>query len=136
MSNIKTHKGSCHCGHVKFEVDLDATKGSMCNCTICTKLGLRGAQTKPEALRALTDESTLGCYEWGTVGKRYFCKVCGTHCYSRGYLEEIGGAFASINLNALDDIDPYQVHLVHWDGRHDNWQAGPGEKPYPITLSA
>jgi len=132
MSNIKTHKGSCHCGHVKFEVDLDATKGSMCNCTICTKLGLRAAVTKPEMLRPLTDEATMGCYEWGTVGKRYFCTTCGTHCYSRGFLAEMGGAFASINLNAIDDIDPYQVSLVHWDGRHDNWQVGPAAQPFPI----
>lgn len=31
-------KGSCHFGAVKFTVEVDATQGSRCNCSACTKV--------------------------------------------------------------------------------------------------
>ncbi len=52
-------------------------------------------------------------------------------CFSRGYLEQLGGDYVCVSFNALDDVDPADVKTVYWDGRHDNWQAGARDKPWP-----
>ncbi|HZF27709.1 MAG TPA: GFA family protein [Gammaproteobacteria bacterium] len=127
------HAGSCHCGAVRFEAEVDATSGGMCNCTVCTKLGAITSLVKPEAFRLLSDESNLSFYEWGgKTAKRYFCKTCGITCFGRGYLEQVGGAYVSVSLNALDDVDPADLKVKHWDGRHNNWEAGTRDEPWPI----
>jgi len=132
-SNVRTHTGSCHCGAVRFEVMLDASTGACCNCSICTRLGAITGIVKPEAFRVVAGEDRQTAYEWGrNIAKRYFCNTCGITCYSRGYLEPLGGHYVSVNFNTLDDVDPSQVKLIYWDGRHNNWQAGPRDTPWPI----
>ena len=59
MSNLSKHHGSCLCGDVHFEVELDITRGSRCNCTLCTKLGPVGSVVKPAAFTLLAPESKL-----------------------------------------------------------------------------
>ena len=128
------HQGSCHCGAVRFEVEVDATSGSRCNCSVCTKVAGLNAVTKPSAFVLSTGEASLTAYEWGgRIGKRYFCKECGVTCFGRGHLAELGGDYVSVNLNCLNDIDPKDVSVVYWDGRHDNWEAGPRDTPWPIS---
>jgi hypothetical protein len=130
----KKHLGSCHCKEVRFEVIVDASSASKCNCTICTKISAAGAVVKPDAFKLLTDEAKLSSYEWGgRTGQRYFCKACGVHCFGRGNLPQLGGDYVSVNFNCLDDIDLRDVSLTHWDGRHNNWQAGPRQEPWPVA---
>jgi hypothetical protein len=133
-STTRTLRGSCHCGQVKFEVEADPARGaSRCNCSVCTKLGALASIVKPEAFRLLTSEAELGVYEWGAkISKRYFCKACGTHCFGRGHLAEVGGDYVSFSYNSIDDFEISELSVVHWDGRHNNWHAGPSTKPFPI----
>jgi hypothetical protein len=137
VTAAKRHTGGCHCGAVRFEVDIDASCGSRCNCSICTKVGALGRIVKPEALAVVSGAESLSSYEWGgKVGHRFFCKHCGVHCFGQGHLAMVGGDFVSVNLNSLDDVDPRDVKVVYWDGRHDNWQAGARETPWPIASQA
>lgn len=135
----RKHPGSCHCGAVRFEVEIDLSAGgSRCNCSICVKLGGFSGIVKPEAFRLLSGKESLSEYTWGAkIGHRFFCGHCGVSCFAPGHLAEIGGDYVSINLNALDDVDPNQLPAIHWDGRHNNWEAGPRKEPWPIfTTSA
>ena len=130
------HNGSCHCAAVRFEVDLDLSKGAgRCNCSICTKVGVTGAIVKPDAFRLVSGRESLSEYRWGAkISTRFFCRHCGIHCYGQGHLEELGGDFVSVNANCLDDVDLVDVKVSHWDGRHDNWEAGPRAAPWPIGV--
>jgi hypothetical protein len=133
-----THQGGCHCGAVRFEVALPpGFQGSRCNCSICTKSAATGAIVKPDAFRLLAGQDALGGYQWGSkVSTRHFCKHCGILCFGAGYLEQIGGEFVSVNLNALDDLDVSLLEIVYWDGRHDNWMGGPRSTPWPLLREA
>jgi hypothetical protein len=129
--------GGCHCGAVRFAVWLEDDKsGARCNCSICTKVAQTGAIVKPHAFELLAGEDHLSSYEWGgKTARRYFCKHCGIHCFGRGHLAEVGGDYVSVNLNTVDDMDPAALEVIYWDGRHNNWQAGPRATPWAIARS-
>jgi hypothetical protein len=134
MGDAKMLNGSCHCGAVQFRVTADlGGGGSRCNCSICTKVSQLGGMVKPEAFHLVSSEEHLSSYAWGgRTSTRYFCKHCGVHCFGRGSLPELGGAYVSVNYNCLDGVEVNDLKVVHWDGRHNNWHAGPRDQPWAI----
>lgn len=127
---LKTHHGSCHCGAVKYEADLDLTQGGgRCNCRICVKTRQWGAMTKPDAVRLVAGEEVLADYEvGGGMGHHRFCKNCGVRVFATGDIEQIGGPFAVVYLNTLDDLTPEDfgaIPIKYGDGRNDNWWNEP-----------
>lgn len=127
---IKTHHGSCHCGAVKFEADIDLAAGTgKCNCSICTKKRNWSAQIKPEAFRLLSDPAALSDYQFGSDSVHHlFCKTCGVAPFGHGYVEAIGGAYYSVSIACLDDLDTAAMAALpvqYMDGADNNWWNAP-----------
>ena len=131
----KAYAGSCHCGAVRFEVELDLAKGtSRCNCSICQKTRAWSAIVKPAAFRLLQGENALSDYQWGSkAGHNLFCKQCGVRPFGRGYVEQIGGDFVSINVGALDNASDEELAnapVQFMNGRDNDWFNAPRESRY------
>jgi hypothetical protein len=126
---VQTLSGACHCGKVRIEADLDLAAGSnRCNCSICGKLRAWTVIAKPQALRLLAGQDDLSSYEWGAkISKRMFCKHCGVHVFGRGFLEQVGGDFVSVNVAVLD-VAPTTLSTIpvrYFDGLNNNWMSTP-----------
>ena len=128
----RTYRGSCRCGKIRFEADLDLTAGtSKCNCTYCWKTRWWGARALPATFRLLAGAEELG-YGFGRERfvERGLCTVCKVTPFGWGNIPEIGGDYISVNLACLDDLDPAELASApvrYMDGRHDNWFNEPAE---------
>ncbi|MBA3678190.1 MAG: GFA family protein [Sphingosinicella sp.] len=131
--SAKTYAGSCHCGAVKFEAEIDLRAGTgKCNCSFCTKPRSWTAFVKPDALRVLSGEDALQGYRAHsqTPSEHSFCRHCGVRTYERGHLEQLGGDYVCIHVASLDDasIDEQVAGPVRYsDGRNNNWMNPPND---------
>jgi hypothetical protein len=126
----RTYKGSCHCGTVRFEADIDLKAGTFkCNCEICTKTRMWGAIVKPEAFRLLAGESTLVEYRPDKI-HHLFCKHCGVRPFAWGEDPGLGGKFYAVRVNCLDNVDVedlLEAPVTYFDGANDDYEGAPAE---------
>jgi hypothetical protein len=103
----QTYRGSCHCGAVRFEADVDLEKGTFrCNCSICSKTRAWLAAVPKSDLRLLSGEDRLRDYQFGKKRiHHFFCTICGVRPFSRGTDGEGNQTFA-VRVNCLDGVAP------------------------------
>jgi hypothetical protein len=126
---MKTYHGSCHCGAITFEVELDLTQSTYrCNCSICRRTRFWPAIAKPDEFRLLTGETDLTKYMFNTrKNHHYFCKHCGVRAFGIGNETSIG-KMVGVNVMCLEGVSDEElskVPIAYVDGLHDNWQNAP-----------
>ncbi len=134
---LKTYSGSCHCGAVRFEADVDLTEGTTkCNCSSCIKARSWLVFATPERFRLTAGAEAQSDYQWvppgrtGSWAEFHFCKTCGIRTPARGDLEAMGGVFYAIQVPLLDDVDPDELAAApirYVDGRHDRFDLEPAD---------
>jgi hypothetical protein len=128
---MQTFKGSCHCGAVRFEADIELSQGTIrCNCSFCTKIRFWPAIVKPEAFRLLTGRDELTNYQFNTKTEQHpFCRHCGVRAFGIGNSPR-WGEFYAVNVTCLDDVSSAELAsapITYLDGRNDNWHTPPDE---------
>lgn len=114
---MKTHRGGCHCGAIRFEVEAPAQLTvTECNCSICRMTGFQHLIVPAARFRLLSDPGLLDSYSFGTGAARHlFCKNCGIKSF---YVPRSNPDGFSVNLRCLDEGSVESFEIVLFDGRH------------------
>jgi hypothetical protein len=129
---MKTYKGSCHCGAVAYEADIDLSAGTgRCNCTYCTKTRAWKSFVKPAAFRLLRGAgATTSYHKHPQAPVKHFCSTCGVYTHEAGSADYMGGEFVGVFLASLDDVEASELVAApvrYADGRNNNWGNAPAE---------
>lgn len=126
---LKKYQGSCHCGAVTFEAELDLTQSTYrCNCSICRRTRFWPAVAREDGFRLLSGKSELTQYLFNRrKNEHYFCKHCGVRAFGIGTETPIGRMYG-VNLGCLTDVSDEELAclpITYVDGRNDRWQSTP-----------
>lgn len=111
------YTGGCHCGKVRFRVDVDLSNPITCNCSYCSKRGSILAFTPLESFTLESGSQDLTEYRFNSnTIEHLFCDTCGMESFPRGSMPD-GRKMAAVNVRCLDgiELDALQLHQV--DGR-------------------
>jgi hypothetical protein len=113
-----THHGGCHCGAIRFHVDIDLSKTAItCNCSMCSRSGTVLSFVPAGQFALDQGESNLTDYQFNkNVVHHLFCKTCGIKAFARGTGPN-GAEMVAINVRCLDDIDLAAVPTQQVDGK-------------------
>jgi len=110
------YSGGCHCGKVRYEVEIQIENALACNCSICQKRGYLLAFTPASNFRLLQGEKDLTDYQFGKKTLHHpFCATCGVASFSTG--SQNGVEMRAINVRCLDDIELEKIPVMPFDGR-------------------
>ena len=126
---LKTYQGSCHCGAVRFEADLDLDQPTYrCNCSICRRTRFWPAIAREGGLRVLAGQEELTEYLFDTrKNQHFFCRHCGVRPFGVGNETPMGKMYG-VNIGCLEGVSEEElsrIAIVRVDGMHERWQQAP-----------
>ena len=121
---MTTHEGGCHCGRIRFEVDVPADiEAAECNCSICRMSGYLHLIVRREDFRLLRGQQDIETYTFNTgVAQHYFCRQCGIKSF---YVPRSHPGGISVNVNCLDPGALGPVTITPFDGQ--SWEQNIGK---------
>ena len=120
MTQLITHRGGCHCGAVRFEVDAPADlEVWSCNCSMCARTAFLHLIVPGSRFRLLTPWENITTYTFNTgVAKHMFCSTCDIKSF---YVPRSNPDGYSVNMRCLDEGSVKSMEVKPFDGR--NWEA-------------
>lgn len=108
------HRGGCHCGRVRFEVDAPATLDVLdCNCSMCRMTGFLHLIVSDSRFRPLSGSEDLTEYRFNTGTARHlFCRHCGVKAF---YVPRSHPDGWSVNARCLDPGTVAGMNIVSFD---------------------
>ena len=112
------YSGGCHCGAVRYEVDMTIDNVMSCNCSICSRKAHLLVFTPATTFTLLAGEDVLSDYQFGKKRLHHlFCKICGISSFVIGSMPD-GTEMRAINARCLDNIDINAFPVIYHDGLH------------------
>lgn len=111
------HQGGCHCGAVRYHVDLDLEQPAItCNCSICGRSGTMLSFVPAAKFTLDKGQDNLTSYQFNKKHiDHVFCKTCGIKSFARGKSRD-GAEMIAVNVRCLDGIDLQTVPTKFFDG--------------------
>lgn len=123
---LVTHRGGCHCGRVRFEVDAPAElELSECNCSICRRTGYLHLIVPRSQFRVLAGREDLTSYRFNTrTAQHLFCATCGIKAF---YVPRSHPDGISVNARCLEPETAASQRVTSFDGAH--WEENASTLP-------
>lgn len=113
------YEGSCHCGQIAFEVEIDDAIVDVvdCNCSLCRRRGGLLWFAPRSALHLLSDPAQLATYQFNQHHlQHHYCRTCGIAPFSEGVDPRSGQAMAAVNVRCLPGLDLAGLSVTAYDG--------------------
>ena len=123
----KEKYAQCHCGAVKFTVELTDEFNTIrrCNCSFCRMRGAIAVSAPLSGINIYVGKDKLTEYRFNTgQAIHYFCSVCGIYTFHqrRSNPEQFG-----VNVACFDGISPFDfTHVPVMDGINHPKDGGGG----------
>lgn len=118
MTQLTTYTGGCHCGAVRYQVQVEKLIATECNCSICCKKGFIHVIVPESRFTLLQGKDSLSTYTFNTgTAKHHFCRHCGIHSFYRPRSHPTG---YDVNLRCLDGDQIDRFEIRSFDGA--NWE--------------
>jgi hypothetical protein len=121
---LTKHKGRCHCGRVRFEVEAPADMEAVeCNCSICARTGFLHLIVPKSRFTLIQGSESLATYTFNTgIAKHLFCNVCGVKSF---YIPRSNPDGYSVNVRCLARATIKSITVTRFDGK--NWETHASE---------
>jgi hypothetical protein len=111
------YEGSCHCGDVRFGVDIDLSHPITCNCSYCQRRGSILAFTPAANFSLEKGGDRLSEYRFNTNKIAHlFCSTCGMESFSRATGPD-DTPMVAVNVRCLEGVDIDSLEPTQYDGR-------------------
>jgi len=120
--------GSCHCGQISYEAEIDPEKVYVCHCTDCQQLtGSAFRWAVPVAMedfRLLAGEprTYIKTAESGAASRQLFCPDCGSPLYSTSSGD---GPHINLRLGTARQRAQLSPKSQYWCRSKLDWLASP-----------